>query len=139
MNWPGTMFKKPALGRWAAIVLAVAALAAAPPPVAAEDLTRIQDREAWDIVRAFVELEWLRMEIRTLSGPGRRPGGTAGLEPGARRKRRRAGGAAGKPLRGARRSGRGAGCCPRLSARMRRERPGKRRRGMVRTQGGNSQ
>ena len=68
MNWPGTIFKKPALGRWAAIVLAVAALAAAPPPVAAEDLTRIQDREAWDIERAFVELERLRMEIRTLSG-----------------------------------------------------------------------
>ena len=68
MNWPGTIFKKPALGRWAAIVLAVAALAVAPPPVAAEGLTRIQDREAWDIERAFVELERLRMEIRTLSG-----------------------------------------------------------------------
>ena len=72
MNWPGTIFEKPALGRWAAVVLAVAALALAlaaiRTPAAAEDLTRIQDSEAWDIERAFVELERLRMEIRTLSG-----------------------------------------------------------------------
>ena len=72
MNWPGTIFEKPAVGRWAASVLAVAALAVAVAvirtPAAAEDLTRLQDREAWDIERAFVELERLRMEIRTLSG-----------------------------------------------------------------------
>ena len=68
MNWPGTIFEKPAVGRWAAIVLAVAALVADPPPAAAEDFTRIQDHGAWDIERAFVELERLRMEIRRLSG-----------------------------------------------------------------------
>ena len=72
MNWPGTIFEKPALGRWAASVLAVAALAVAVAairtPAAAEDLTRLPDRGAWDIERAFVELERLRMEIRTLSG-----------------------------------------------------------------------